>query len=145
VTTSGNDKAAVKRQRAILEEAILKTDMIGGERASERQGKRRKNGMIGGGKRANESGENFLDPTRPGRRHVVWRRGVVASWSADILPWISFRHVASGAADTGARAPLARRPEWNPDENERIWEGFEKEFELYSDETNGAMPQAVRI
>ena len=40
----------MKRQRAILEEAILKPEMIGGERASERQGKRRKNGMIGGRK-----------------------------------------------------------------------------------------------
>jgi hypothetical protein len=56
VTTSGNDKVEVKRQRAILEEAILKTDktdVIGGERSSERQGKTKKkwrNGMIGGGK-----------------------------------------------------------------------------------------------
>jgi hypothetical protein len=29
-------------------------------------------------KEANESGEKVLFPTTSGRRHVVWRRGVVA-------------------------------------------------------------------
>jgi hypothetical protein len=33
----------------------------------------------------NESGEKFLFPTRSGQRHVAWRRGVVASRSADIF------------------------------------------------------------
>ena len=70
----------MKRQRAILEEAILKTDMIGGERASERQGKRRKNGMIGGGKEPMRAEKIFW--IRRGRGDVTWCGGV-ASWRHD--------------------------------------------------------------
>ena len=75
----------MKRQRAILEEAILKTDMIGGERASERQGKRRKkkngkNGMIGGGKEPMRAEKIFW--IQRGRGDVTWCGGV-ASWRHD--------------------------------------------------------------
>jgi hypothetical protein len=91
----------VKRQRAILEEAILKPEMIGGERASERQGKRRKNGMIGEEEpmRAEEKSQwewrKFSGSDEAGatsRGVAAWRRGVVIGRHFTLNFIQAFRH-----------------------------------------------------